>query len=80
MRRLKQMRFMKKVVLLGLFMCAIYLPVYILCAHHGILLPATLTKVWFALWGTQLCATTVLKGLESKVESKKQIQESEEKV
>ncbi len=79
MKAFKQMRFMKKVVLLGLFMCAIYLPVYIYSAHHGIELPATLTKMWFGLWGTQLCATTILKGLESKT-NKKTITESEEEV
>lgn len=55
------MKYMKKVVLSCIILCAAYLPLYLLCSLHGVLLPDILTDKWFTVFGTELAAVALIK-------------------
>lgn len=59
------MKYMKKIVLLSITLCVVYLPIYCICAKLGIELSDTLTEKWFTVFGVELGATALIKVFET---------------
>lgn len=55
------MKYLKKIVLTCIILCAAYLPAYFLCAKLGIELPDSLTESWYRIFGTELAAAALIK-------------------